>query len=41
MGFSTSLRTRFAALIALIVVLLSWLLGTFINADLSKRLREE
>ncbi|GGC98898.1 sensor domain-containing diguanylate cyclase [Halopseudomonas salina] len=41
MARSTSLRTRLAALIALIVVLLSWLLGTFINVDLSQRLREE
>jgi hypothetical protein len=41
MGFGTSLRTRLAALIVLIAVLLSWLLGSFINADLSRRLREE
>lgn len=41
MARSTSLRTRLAALIALIVVLLSWLLGTFIHVDLSQRLREE
>jgi diguanylate cyclase (GGDEF)-like protein len=41
MDVSTSLRTRLAALIALIVVLLSWMLGSFINADLSKRLRED
>lgn len=41
MGPSSSLRTRLAVLIVLIVVLLSWLLGAFIYADLSQRFREE
>ncbi|MBL4834472.1 MAG: diguanylate cyclase [Pseudomonas sp.] len=37
----SSLRTRLALLIVLIVVLLSWLLGSFIYADLSSRYRAE
>lgn len=37
----SSLRTRLALLIVLIVVLLSWLLGSFIYADLSARYRNE
>ncbi|WP_373187048.1 diguanylate cyclase domain-containing protein [Halopseudomonas sp.] len=41
MGSSSSLRTRLALLIALIVVLLSWLLGAFIYGQLSERLRQE
>lgn len=41
MGFPSSLRTRIAVLIMLIVVLLSWMLGSFIYADLSSRLRKE
>ena len=41
MGSRSSLRTRLAVLIMIIVILLSWMLGSFIYADLSARLRKE
>ena len=41
MSRSHSLRSRFALLIALLVSLLSWLLGSLISHDTSQRIREE
>lgn len=38
---SSSLRSHFALLIALLVTLLSWLFGTLIGNDASSRIREE
>ena len=40
MRSSRSLRTRLAWSIALLVVLLSWIFGAFVNADFSSRLRD-
>lgn len=41
MRTSTSLRSRFAILIALLVAALSWLLGSLIGHDSSQRIRDE
>mgnify|MGYP003638331576 FL=1 len=40
MRSSTSLRTRLALLIALLIVLMSWIFGAFISKDFSARLRD-